>query len=147
MFQQLNSHPRKKFAGVKSLIPFPYYREDLFEHSVLQLDNAEIVSTESSILKGNPSSSFAYMTEPHGCQHFTIRVLNFLEHCMEAVRGLPPTSALKSLPPQLSPQASAEQEHPAKRSQQIADEATSDQHPSAAEGTACMAVSVQQSRF
>lgn len=87
------------------------------------------------------------MTEPHGCQHFTIRALNFLEHCMETVRGLPPTSALKSLPPQLSSQASAEQEHPAKRSQQITDETTSDQHPSTAEGTAYMAVSVQQSRL
>lgn len=87
------------------------------------------------------------MTEPHGCQHFTIRALNFLEHCVETVRGLPPTSALKSLPPQLSSQASAEQEHPAKRSQQITDETTSDQHPSTAEGTAYMAVSVQQSRL
>lgn len=103
MFQQLNHHLRKMPVGVKkyhsiSIKLGRLVRKWCFE--VGQNCETEHVFSESLILKGNPFS-FAYMTELHGCQHFTKEVLNLLKQLFFlwklSVRKLSTTSALEIL--------------------------------------------------
>lgn len=77
MFQQLNYHLRKTSVGVKKSFYFNKIEKAYSNNGVLKFDNTitQHIFGESIILKGNPSSSFAYMTELHQCQHFTIKKL------------------------------------------------------------------------
>lgn len=71
-------------AGVKKKKKSFYFNkieEVCSNNGVLKLDNTvtQHIPSESIIVKGNPSSLFAYMTELRRCQHFTIKVLDLLK--------------------------------------------------------------------